>query len=283
LYSIAEPLSRILHIIANWGKKLHEFKNVLDVTYGSYVVNGAYGGVNNSNGSSTQAPVHNQVVADIRELLTGDTAAIRWSDGDASTAVSTIQILTDSIETLSEKLVKMLELAKNASNPGYSQGQIKDLKTHLQDLAKEINQIVNSTEYNFNKPFTADGKTLSIPIGNNSKIDIFAKDFSFDAQDLNITTDPQNALSTIEEAITNINEYKTYLDRQEARLGDITAAIESEIQAAMGVDLKDFQPELAAPMADYAASLVSQSKQTSLKTQANFTPDEILKLLEVKY
>jgi hypothetical protein len=110
---------------------------------------------------------------------------------------------------------------------------------------------------------------------------IFAKDFSFDAIGLNISTDPQNALSTIEEAITNINEYKTYLDRQEARLGEITATIESEIQGAMGVDMKDFQLELAAPMADYAASLVSQDKQTSLKTHANITPDEILKLLEV--
>jgi len=48
---------------------LYEFNNVLDVTYGAYVVNGAYGRVNNSNGSTTQAPARNQVVAVIRELL----------------------------------------------------------------------------------------------------------------------------------------------------------------------------------------------------------------------
>ncbi|MGB2865878.1 MAG: hypothetical protein WBC05_21275, partial [Sedimentisphaerales bacterium] len=116
-----------------------------------------------------------------------------------------------------------------------------------------------------------------------SKIDIFARDFRFDAQGLNIATNPQNTLSTVNEAITNIDEYKTDLDRQAARMGDITAVIESEIQGAMGVNMKDFQPELAAPMADYAASLISQDKQTSLNTQANLTPDEILKLLKVDY
>jgi len=111
------------------------------------------------------------------------------------------------------------------------------------------------------------------------KINIFARDFRFYVQDLNIETAPQNALSTINDAITNIDEYKTHLDRQAERLGDITAATESDIQGAMGVDMKDFQPELTLPMADYAASLIMQDKETSLNTQVNLTPDEILKLL----
>lgn len=157
------------------------------------------------------------------------------------------------------------------------------MQKQFRNLAEEINQTANSTEYKFNKPFASSGKTFSIPTGNGSKIDIFARDFCFDAQGLNIATNPQNASSTVNEAITNIDEYKTYLDRQAVRLVYITAAIESEIQGAMGINIKDFQPELAAPMADYAASLISQDKQTSLDTQANLTPDEILKLLKVNY
>jgi len=44
--------------------------------------------------------------------------------------------------------------------------------------------------------------------------------------------------------------------------------------------MQDFQPELAIPMAEKAASLISQNKQTSLNTQANLAPDKILKLLK---
>ena len=257
----------------------YEFRNVLDFSYGAYVVNGVYSGSSNPTG----APNHNDAVAIIRELLCGNTADVRLQARDASTAVSIVQTFTKAIDTIAGKLTKMQELTKKARSGDDSQVQVEEMQTQIQDMAEQINQTVDSTEYNFNKPFADNGKTFSIPLGNGSKTDIFARNFHFNAKGINIETNPQNALSAINEAITNINEYKTYLDRQAARLEEITAAIESEIQGAMGVDMKDFQPELATPMADYAASLVSQDKQTSLNTQANLTPDEILKLLEIKY
>ena len=259
---------------------MFEFRNVSDVAYGAYVVNGAYGGLGISGCDTTQTPSRDQAVAVIRELLAGDTAAVRRSAIDASTAVSTIQTFTDAIETIAEKLSKILELANKALGPDYSQFQIEEMQKQFRDLAQEINQTVNNAEYQFNKPFSGSGKTLSIATGNGSKIDIFARDFRFDAKDLNLAVDPQKALSMVDEAITSTNEYKRYLDRQAAHLRDITAAIESDIQGAMGVDMKDFQPELAAPMAENAASLISQDKQTSLNAQANLTPNKILKLLK---
>ncbi len=255
---------------------MFEFRNVLDVSYGAYVVNAAYSGV----GNSTRAPTRDQAVAVIRELLRGNTAAVRQSARDASTAVSIVQMFADAVDTLADKLAEMRELAERAPSPDYSQVQVEEMQKQFQNLAKEINETVKGTEYDYNKLFTDSGKTISVPIGNGSKIDIFARDFSFGAQGLDITTDPQNALSKVKEAIANVGEYKTYLDRQAARLEDATALIESEIQSAMGVDLNDFKPELALEMADYAASLISQDKSTSLKTQANLTPDEALQLLK---
>ena len=109
----------------------------------------------------------------IRELLIGDIAAVRQSGDDASKAVSKIQILTDAIETIAERLIKMLEMAKNVLFPDDSEGQIEDWKSYLQKLAKEINQAGDDTGYNFIKPFTESDKTFSIPIGNGSKFDIF--------------------------------------------------------------------------------------------------------------
>jgi len=258
---------------------LLEFRNILDVAYGAYVVKGAYRGISKSSADSTQAPERDQAVAVIRELLAGNTTAVRQNARDASTAVSAMQIFTDAIETIGGKLTEMKELAEKASSPDYSQVQVEEMQNQFRNLAGEINQTVNGTEYKYNKLFGAGGKTVSIPIGNGSKVDIFAKDFSFDAEGLDITADPTKALSTVNEAIANIDDYKTYLDRQAAHLSNATEFIESQIRGAMGVDTQDFQPELAVPMADYAASLLSKDKQTSLDTQANLTPEEILKLL----
>jgi len=49
----------------------------------------------------------------------------------------------------------------------------------------------------------------------------------------------------------------------------------------MGVDMREFQPELTVQMVDYAVSLIQQDKQALLNIQANLTPNEILKLLKV--
>jgi flagellin-like hook-associated protein FlgL len=275
----AQPFERH-ELIINRETKLFEFKNVLDVTYEAYVVNGAYTGVRASAGGSTQPPRRDQAIAVIREFLAGKTTAVRQTAEDASNAVSAMQIFSDAIETIAEKLAKILELAKKALDQYYPPAQAEQMQKQFRNLAQQINQTANGTEYKFNKPFSGNGRTLSIPTGNGTKIDIFARDFRINAEELNIETDPQKALSKVSEAVTNVREYKTYLDRQAARLRDITAAIESQIQGAMGVDIHDFQPELAAQMADYAASLISQDKQTSLNTQANLTPDEILKMLK---
>ncbi len=256
----------------------YEFRNVLDFNYGAYVVNGAYSGNSNPAG----APNGNDAVATIRELLNGNIADVRLSAREASTAVSIIQIFANAVDSIAVKLARMEELAKKASSPDYSQVQVEAMQTELQDLAKEINDIVKSTEYDFNKPFTAAGQAISIPIGDGSNIDIFAKDFSFNAQGLYLTIEPKTVLSSIEKAITNLNEYKQYLNRQVARVEDATATIESELESAMGVELDDFTPDLANETVIHIASELSQDSSRALDMQANTEPSIALQLLKVR-
>jgi flagellin-like hook-associated protein FlgL len=174
----------------------------------------------------------------------------------------------------------MEELAKMASSPDYSRVQVEAMQTELKDLAKEINDIVKGTEYNYNKIFTAAGESISIPIGKGSSVDIFARDFSFNSQGLDLTTGQKSALSNIKKAITNLNEYKQYLNRQVARVEDATATIESELESAMGVGLDDFTPDIAIEKANYTANLIMDDKSTSHNTQANVPSDEALQLLK---
>lgn len=219
-------------------------------------------------------------MATIRELLNGNIADVRLSAREASTAVSIIQIFANAADGIAVKLAKMEELAKKASSPDYSQVQIEAMQTELQDLAKEINDIVKSTEYNFNKPFTAAGQAISIPIGDGSSVDIFARDFSFNSQGLDLTADPKSALSSIKKAITNLNEYKQYLNRQVARVEDATAIIESELESATGVGLDDFTLDFAIETAVHIASRLSKDSSSAFDTQANTEPSIALQLLK---
>ncbi len=174
----------------------------------------------------------------------------------------------------------MEELAKKASSPDYSRVQVEAMQTELKDLAKEIYDIVNGTEYNYNKIFTAAGESISIPIGNGSSVDIFARDFNFNSQGLDLTTDQKSALSNIKKAITNLNEYKQYLNRQVARVENATATIESELESAMGVRLDDFTMDFAIETAVHIASQLSQDSSSALDMQANTEPSIALQLLK---
>jgi len=221
-------------------------------------------------------------VATIRELLNGNIADIRLSAREASTAISIIQTFANAADGIAATLTKMEELAKKASSPDYSRVQIEAMQKELKSLAKEINEIVQGTEYNYNKIFTSAGESISIPIGDGSKVDIFARDFSFNSQGLDLTADPKSALSNIKKAITNLNEYKQYLNRQVARVEDATATIESKLESAMGIELDDFTPEIGLETAVYTASQLSQDSSTALDTQANVTADEALQLLKYR-
>ena len=219
-------------------------------------------------------------MATIRELLNGNIADVRLSAREASTAVSIIQIFANAVDSIAVKLARMEELAEKASSPDYSQVQVEAMQTELQALATEINDVVKSTEYDFNKPFTAAGQAISIPIGDGSRVDIFAKDFSFNAQGMDLTIEPKTVQSNIKKAITNLNEYEQYLNRQVARVEDATATIESELQSAMGIGLDNFTPDIAIEMASYTISWISQDSSTALDMQANTEPSIALQLLK---
>jgi len=255
-----------------------EFRNVLDVAYGAYVVKGAYSGVNGMTG----APDRDEVVAIIRELLGGNIAAIRQGAHEASTAISMVQMFAGAADSIGGKLAAMKELAEKASSPDYSAVQVEQMQKEFLGLAEEINETVNSTEYNFNKLFTAEGESISISIGNGSRIDIFAKDLSFGTEGLDLTTDPAGALAKVEKATAELNEYTAYLRRQAARVEDATAIIESEVAAAVGVDLADFSLNLAEQVASYAADQVLQDSSRLLNIQGNVNADRVLQLLKDK-
>lgn len=188
-------------------------------------------------------------------------------------------MLANATNNISVRLSKMEGLAVKASSADYSQVQIEEMQKEFINTAQEINEIAKGTEYNNNKIFTATGESISIPIGDGSRVDIFAKDFSFNAQGLDITTVSKTALSNVKEAIKDLNEYNQYLNKQLIRTEKATATIESEMENAMGIQLNDFTLVLAIELSSYTGNLLSRYKPTSLNTQANFAPEEVLQLL----
>ncbi|MHC4215781.1 MAG: flagellin N-terminal helical domain-containing protein [Planctomycetota bacterium] len=254
---------------------MYEFKSVTDVSNNAYVVDARTSGIN----SSTGAPDNDEVVASLKELSDGNISTVRQSIQQASTAVGTAQQLKKNLEEISTRLEQMEELAKKAGSPDTSVNQSEQMQKNFQELGDQINTITNSTEHNYNKIFTAEGKSISLVIGDGSKIDIISKDMTFNTEGLDLVNDANGAITAVAKAIKEMSSYKEDFDRKASILHEASEKIEQKLASAMGVESDDFKSITSGDFQQFLSELASDSSKT-LNAQANVESERGLKLLE---
>lgn len=84
----------------------------------------------------------------IREFMRSDIAALKQGIRNANDAISMIQTADGALAIIDEKLIRMKELAMQASTGTYTSDQRLIIDSEYQQMAKEIARIAASTEYN---------------------------------------------------------------------------------------------------------------------------------------
>ena len=84
----------------------------------------------------------------IRELIRSDIAALQQGARNANDAISLIQTADGALGVIDEKLVRMKELAEQASTGTYDATQRKMIDDEYQAMAAEITRIANATDFN---------------------------------------------------------------------------------------------------------------------------------------
>ncbi|MHC4463515.1 MAG: flagellin [Planctomycetota bacterium] len=218
-------------------------ENVVRTDVSAYAIRVAYNWISDS----TQALDDDKAVAIVRELIYGNIAGIRQKASNANNLISKAQTLDTAATTISEKLVRMKGLAEQVIDGLYwSKGTAK-MQEELEELAGEINDIAENTKYDDNKLFTDDGETISIPLGDGSTIQIFARDLRVDTNGLDLAADAVDALESLQKKLKDTSEYIGYLGRQAGRLEEAMATIELEFGKTLEIEWSDFDtiPKLA--------------------------------------
>jgi flagellin len=228
---------------------------------------------------SYKAAGDDREVAVIREYLLGNTADVRLSAQNANAAISTVQTFELAANSIYDKLVLMEELAEKAVHGDYTNTDKAAMQKQLQELAEQINNIVNNTEYNGNKLFTSEGQLITRAIDNGRSIHLFAKDLSFSLENVDLTKNVKAALTTIQNARKKTGEYTDYLNSQNTLLQNAMATIEQNMASAVGLKSSDFETEAMQQFVENLPSSISNDMAISTEMQANITPDEALHLL----
>lgn len=221
-----------------------------------------------------------RAIATIREYLSGNIVDVRLSAQNANAAISMVQVFVDAAATIRENLILMEELAEKAANRYYSDTDKASMQKQIEALAKNINHIVDNTEYDNNKLFTANGQVISRSIGNGYTINLFARDLSFNIEIIDLTKDAKTALATVRNAQKQANECTEYLSRQNKRLQNAMATIEHKMASAVGIDSSSFQTKIMEQLIANISAAISNDTDTFTQIQSSITPDETLQLLK---
>ncbi len=254
-----------------------ELGNLMKVAYGFHVITEAYAKTNNEPNAASD---DDTAVSVIQYLLHGRISEGQENERYVSEAISMAQEFADAALEINNKLQAMQELAEKAVRIGSNKKKEK-LQEEFTQLAGEINDIVSNTEYNGNKLFGSDGKTISISIGNGSSIDIVSKDLSVDIDGLDLTTDAEGALAAIQSSASKSSYYSGYLEDQVSHLKSMAGFIEFAIPNDLGIEAEDlFDMAFAKEVAGYASSQTLEDLSVLFEAQANVEPSRALQLLK---
>ena len=84
----------------------------------------------------------------IRELMRADISATNQGVRNANDAISMIQTADGALQVVDEKLIRMKELAEQASTGTYTSDQRLIIDSEYQAMASEITRIANATDFN---------------------------------------------------------------------------------------------------------------------------------------
>jgi flagellin len=116
----------------------------------------------------------------VRELIRADVATLQQGSRNARDAISMLQTAEGALGAIDDILVRMKELAEQASTGSYSAEQYGLMNDEFAALSAEIDRIVNNTAFNEIKLLNDASSNYDIHIGTSETITISSKDLRTD-------------------------------------------------------------------------------------------------------
>ncbi|MDY6823437.1 MAG: flagellin [Thermodesulfobacteriota bacterium] len=112
----------------------------------------------------------------VREQQRADIAVLNQGIRNASDAISMIQVAEGALQVVDEKLIRMKELAEQASTGTYTDAQRQIMHDEFDEMAKEITRISEATDFNGRQLLNGDlssGLKIHFGTGNDSAQDYY--------------------------------------------------------------------------------------------------------------
>ncbi len=246
----------------------------------------------------------------IRELMRADIAALNQGVRNANDAISMIQTADGALAVIDEKLIRMKELAEQASTGTYNSDQRLVIDSEYQAMASEITRIANATDFNglylLNGNLSSDthdgsgiestGK-MKIHFGtaNDSAEDYYyvkiesstasslgvgnEADASQDAYSISTQQGAQQALEGLQNAIISKDKIRANLGALQNRLENTITNLEIQSENLQAAESRISDVDVSMEMTNFVRNQILTQSAVAMLSQANSLPRMAQQLL----
>ena len=223
----------------------------------------------------------------VRELMRADIAVLKQGTRNANDAISMLQTMEGAMAVIDNALIRMKELAEQASTGSYSEQQRRIMHNEFSQMMAEIDRIAGSTEFNSINLLnsSAASNTATIHFGSDETIDINSVNVTSAALGLDSAVtianpgDAQTALGLVNDAIIAKDSARAMFGYMMNRLESTSEVLGIQKENMMAAESRVSDVDVATEMAALTRNQVLAQAGVSMLSQANMMPQMALSLL----
>jgi flagellin len=220
----------------------------------------------------------------VRELMRADIAVLQQGSRNAQDGVSLLQTTEGTLQVIDNLLVRMQQLAEQASTGSYSSAQRIIMDNEFDEMANEIERIATATDFNGIKMLD-NSATVSIHFGGaTDKIDVVGSKMTkaglgIDSLAITTAASARAALTALDSAINTKDTARAKFGYNINRLEATGEVLGIQAENLMAAESRISDVDVATEMATLTRNQVLAQAGTAMLAQANSIPQMALTLL----
>lgn len=205
---------------------------------------------------------------------------------NANDGISLAQTAEGAMDEITNSLLRMRDLALQASNGTYEAADVTALAAEYNALVSEVGRIIGTTEFNGSKVLDGTGGTsgtFSIAVdydnGATNNVNIAIGTVAITSTTFTDTATAQGQLATIDADIASIDATRAALGAAQNRLTSTVNNLSNVAENLTASRSRIMDTDFAAETANLSKYQVMQQAGTAVLAQANQIPQNVLSLL----
>ena len=221
----------------------------------------------------------------VRELMRADIAVLQQGARNAQDGISLLQTAEGGMQNIDNLLVRMKQLAEQASTGTYSSAQRSIMDSEFDELAAEITRIAGSAEFNGTSLLNSASGTVAVNFGavtdqiSVSMKDMTASGLSINTLNIDTAASAQAALASLDTAIGTATTARADFGAKMNRLSTTVEVLGIQAENLMAAESRISDVDAATEMATMTRNMVLAQAGVSMLAQANVMPNMALSLL----